>query len=89
MGFSVCVFLCVSVCVCGCVVVFAVISVMVATPERIELQNRRRSSTKVEAKLLEEPEELGELEEVSEETLHRFNLSLDEKIKHRSRSGRL
>ncbi|XP_036977302.1 protein-methionine sulfoxide oxidase mical3a-like isoform X1 [Acanthopagrus latus] len=64
----------------------SVISVMVATPERIELQNRRRSSTKVEAKLLEEPEELGELEEVSEETLHRFNLSLDEKIKHRSSS---
>ncbi len=72
-----------SVCVCGCVGVFAVVSVMLATPERIELENYRRSSTKVEAELLEEPEEP---EEVSEEMLNQFNLSLDEKFNHRSRS---
>ncbi len=80
MGFSVCVFLCVFVCVCGCVGVFAVVSVMVVTPERIELENYRRSSTKVGAELQEEPEEP---EEVSEETLTRFNLSLDKKLQHR------
>ncbi|KAL7370494.1 hypothetical protein ABVT39_002338 [Epinephelus coioides] len=59
----------------------SVVSVMAATPERIELENYRRSSTKVEAELLEEPEE------VSEETLNRFNLSMDEKVHHRSSSG--
>lgn len=80
MGFSVCVFLCVAVCVCGCVGVFAAVSVMAATPERIELENYRRSSTKVETELLEEPEE------VSEETLNRFNLSLDDELHHRSES---
>ncbi|XP_035536387.1 protein-methionine sulfoxide oxidase mical3b [Morone saxatilis] len=61
----------------------SVVSVMVGTPERIELENYRRSSTKVEAELLEEPEEP---EEVSEEILNRFNLSLDEKMNHRSSS---
>ncbi|XP_044042460.1 protein-methionine sulfoxide oxidase mical3a-like [Siniperca chuatsi] len=61
----------------------SVVSVMVATPERIELENYRRSSTKVEAELLEEREEP---EEVSEETLNRFNLSLDEKINRSSES---
>ncbi|XP_049892841.1 F-actin-monooxygenase MICAL3-like [Epinephelus moara] len=63
----------------------SVVSVMAATPERIELENYRRSSTKVEVELLEEPEE--EPEEVSEETLNRFNLSMDEKVRHRSSSG--
>ncbi|XP_051248611.1 protein-methionine sulfoxide oxidase mical3b isoform X2 [Dicentrarchus labrax] len=61
----------------------SVVSVMVGTPERIELENYRRSSTKVEGELLEEPEEP---EEVSEEILNRFNLSLDEKMNHRSSS---
>ncbi|XP_070848130.1 protein-methionine sulfoxide oxidase mical3b-like isoform X2 [Chaetodon trifascialis] len=61
----------------------SVVSMMAATPERIELENYRRSSTKVETELLEEPEEP---EEVSEETLNRFNLSLDEKTNHSSES---
>ncbi|XP_070784724.1 protein-methionine sulfoxide oxidase mical3b-like [Enoplosus armatus] len=61
----------------------SVVSVMVATPERIELENYRRSSMKVETELLEEPEEL---EEVSEEMLNRFNLSLDEEMNHSSES---
>ncbi|XP_031698288.1 F-actin-monooxygenase MICAL3-like isoform X2 [Anarrhichthys ocellatus] len=63
----------------------SVVSVMVATmPERIELENYRRSSTKMETEeLLEEPEEP---EEVSEETLNRFNLGMDEKDHHRSSS---
>lgn len=65
------------VCVCGCAGVFAAISVMTATPERIELENYRHSSTQVE------------LEEVSEETLNQFNLSPDRKQSHRSRSGRI
>ncbi|KAM6896147.1 protein-methionine sulfoxide oxidase mical3b-like [Lycodopsis pacificus] len=64
----------------------AVVSVMVATmPERIELENYRRSSTKMETEeQLEEPEEP---EEVSEETLNRFNLGMDEKDHHTSSSG--
>ncbi|XP_040009232.1 protein-methionine sulfoxide oxidase mical3b-like [Xiphias gladius] len=56
------------------------ISVMAATPERIELENYRRSSTKVETEVQEEPEG------VSEETLNRFNLSLDQTHDHRSSS---
>nr|XP_046235659.1 protein-methionine sulfoxide oxidase mical3b isoform X2 [Scatophagus argus] len=56
------------------------ISVTVAMPERIELENCRRSSTNVETELLEEPEE------VSEETLNRFNLNLDDSTKHRPSS---
>nr|XP_043878194.1 protein-methionine sulfoxide oxidase mical3b isoform X1 [Solea senegalensis] len=58
----------------------SVVSVMAATPERIELENCRRSSTRLEAELLEE------LEEVSEEMLNQFNLSLDQKHESRSRS---
>ncbi|XP_040886580.1 protein-methionine sulfoxide oxidase mical3a-like [Toxotes jaculatrix] len=58
----------------------SVASVMAATPERIELENYRRSSTKAEMELQEEPEE------VSEETLTRFNLSLDPKHNHKSSS---
>ncbi|KAK9526025.1 hypothetical protein VZT92_016684 [Zoarces viviparus] len=67
----------------------SVVSVMVATmPERIELENYRRSSTKMETEeLLEEPEEPEQPEEVSEETLNRFNLGMDEKDHHRSSSG--
>ncbi|XP_037316029.2 protein-methionine sulfoxide oxidase mical3a-like [Pungitius pungitius] len=61
----------------------SVVSVMVATSERIELENYRRSSTKVETEQLED---LQEFEEVSEETLNRFNLSMDEKDQHRSSS---
>lgn len=70
MGFSVSVCLCVSVCVCGCVGVLAAASMMVATPERIELEICRRSS---EVELQEEPEE------VSEEVLNLFNLNTDNK----------
>ncbi|KAM6895662.1 protein-methionine sulfoxide oxidase mical3b [Xenentodon cancila] len=47
-------------------------SVMAATPERIELENCRRSS---EAELQEEPEE------VSEEILNRYNLSEDQEFR--------
>lgn len=68
-------FLC--VCVYGCIGVSAAVSMTVATPERIELENFGRSSMKVETELPEE---------VSEETLNRFNLSLDEKIYQRPRS---
>uniref|UniRef100_UPI0037E998BA protein-methionine sulfoxide oxidase mical3b-like n=1 Tax=Semicossyphus pulcher TaxID=241346 RepID=UPI0037E998BA len=60
----------------------SVVSVKTATPERIELENYRRSSTK-EAGLLEEGEDP---EEVSEETLNRFNLDLDLKRNHKSSS---
>ncbi|XP_037615799.1 protein-methionine sulfoxide oxidase mical3b isoform X3 [Sebastes umbrosus] len=56
------------------------VTTAVATPERIELENYRRSSTKMEAELQEEPEE------VSEETLNRFNMSLDQNVHHRSSS---
>lgn len=62
MGFSVCV--CVSVRVRGCVGVSAAAAVMAATPERIELENRRKE----------------ELQEVPEEVLNRFNLSADEGV---------
>ncbi|KAI3366581.1 hypothetical protein L3Q82_009195, partial [Scortum barcoo] len=58
----------------------SVVSMMAATPERIELENCRHSSTKVETETLEEAEE------VSEEVLNRFNLSLDDKPDHRSSS---
>ncbi|XP_068590118.1 protein-methionine sulfoxide oxidase mical3b-like isoform X1 [Cebidichthys violaceus] len=63
----------------------SVASVTAATmPERIELENYRRSSTKMETEeLLEGPKEP---EEVSEETLNRFNLGMDEKDHHRSSS---
>ncbi|KAM9334915.1 protein-methionine sulfoxide oxidase mical3b [Symphorus nematophorus] len=71
----------------------SVVSVTVATPpERIELENyRRRSSTKAGAGLLAEEaglleEEEAEPEEVSEEMLNRFNLSLDDKTNHRASS---
>ncbi|XP_054481007.1 protein-methionine sulfoxide oxidase mical3a-like [Anoplopoma fimbria] len=64
----------------------SVVSVMMATPERIELENYRRSSTAMEAELLEEPEEPEEPEEVSEETLNHFNLSRDQRVHHRSSS---
>uniref|UniRef100_UPI0009B3B799 F-actin-methionine sulfoxide oxidase MICAL3-like n=1 Tax=Monopterus albus TaxID=43700 RepID=UPI0009B3B799 len=57
----------------------AVASVMVAMAERTELENYRRSSMKAETELLEEPEE------VSEETLARFNLNLGQTHNHRSR----
>lgn len=67
MGFRVCVFLCVHV--CGCVGVSAALSAML---EWIELENCGRSSVQ-EAELQEEPEEM------SEETLNRFNLSLEDK----------
>ncbi|GAA6235065.1 protein-methionine sulfoxide oxidase mical3a-like [Lates japonicus] len=60
----------------------SVVSVMAATPERIKLENCRRSS-RVEAELQEEAEEP---EEVSEETLNQFNLNLDQKYNHRSSS---
>nr|XP_029138284.1 protein-methionine sulfoxide oxidase mical3b-like isoform X2 [Labrus bergylta] len=61
----------------------SVVSVKTATPERIELENYRRSSTK-EAGLLEEEGE--EPEEVSEEMLTRFNLDLDQEENHKSSS---
>ncbi|XP_050933689.1 LOW QUALITY PROTEIN: protein-methionine sulfoxide oxidase mical3b-like [Lates calcarifer] len=61
----------------------SVVSVMAATPERIELENCRQSSTKVETELQEEAEEP---EEVSEETLNQFNLNLDQKHNHSSES---
>ncbi|XP_077957028.1 protein-methionine sulfoxide oxidase mical3b isoform X2 [Gasterosteus aculeatus] len=61
----------------------SVVSVMVETPERIELEKYRRRSTKVETEQLDE---LQEPEEVSEETLNRFNLSMDEKDQHISSS---
>ncbi|KAM4569837.1 protein-methionine sulfoxide oxidase mical3b isoform 2-T2 [Odontesthes bonariensis] len=53
-------------------------SVMAATPERIELENYRRSS---KAELQEEPEE------VSEEVLTRFNLNLDNQVHIRPESA--
>ena len=56
----------------GCVGVFAAASVMAATPERIELENYRRSSK-------------PELQEVSEEVLTRFNLNLDDQVHIRCR----
>lgn len=74
VGFSVFVCLCVSVRVCGCVGVCAAVSVVMATPERIELENCGWSSMTVEP------------EEVSEEILNQFNLSLDEKIYQKPRS---
>ncbi|KAK7896722.1 hypothetical protein WMY93_022047 [Mugilogobius chulae] len=45
-----------------------------ATPERIELENCRRCSTNIETKPLNE---LEEPQEVSEETLNEFNLSVE------------
>ncbi|XP_053271329.1 protein-methionine sulfoxide oxidase mical3a [Pleuronectes platessa] len=57
------------------------VSVMAATPERIELENCRRSST--EAGLCEE----AELHEISEETLNQFNLNLEQKQEVSSESG--
>ncbi|XP_055367841.1 protein-methionine sulfoxide oxidase mical3a-like isoform X2 [Betta splendens] len=57
------------------------VSMMTARPERIELENYRRSSTQVSTDLQEEPEE------VSEEVLNRFNLSPDQNHSHRSSSG--
>ena len=66
------------VCVCGRAGVFAEFSVMAATPERIELENCRRSST--EAGLCEE----AELHEISEETLNQFNLNVEQKQEERS-----
>ncbi|XP_028254565.1 F-actin-monooxygenase MICAL2-like isoform X2 [Parambassis ranga] len=53
--------------------------VMVATPERIELENYRQTS---KMELQDEPEE------VSEETLNHFNLSIDNKIQISSESER-
>ncbi|XP_042259664.1 protein-methionine sulfoxide oxidase mical3a-like [Thunnus maccoyii] len=55
---------------------------LVATPERIELENYRRSS-KVETELLEGAEEP---EEISEEALNQFNLCVDKKHANRSSS---
>ncbi|XP_055087465.1 protein-methionine sulfoxide oxidase mical3b isoform X2 [Periophthalmus magnuspinnatus] len=53
-----------------------------ATPERIELENCRRCSTNVDAKLLEEVEEP---QEVSEEMLNEFNLKVEEPHASKSR----
>ncbi|XP_026182553.1 protein-methionine sulfoxide oxidase mical3b isoform X6 [Mastacembelus armatus] len=58
----------------------SVVSVTTVPRERFELENYRRSSTKVEMELLEEPEE------VSEETLNQFNLNLDQKHNHQDSS---
>ncbi|XP_035003966.2 protein-methionine sulfoxide oxidase mical3b isoform X1 [Hippoglossus stenolepis] len=57
------------------------VSVMAATPERIELENCRRSSTEVG--LCEE----AELHEISEETLNQFNLNVEQKQEVSSESG--
>ncbi|XP_023259774.1 protein-methionine sulfoxide oxidase mical3a-like [Seriola lalandi dorsalis] len=56
------------------------VSVMAAMPERVELENYRRSSTKAEKELEEEPKE------VSEETLNWFNLGVEQKHNRRSSS---
>lgn len=72
MGFSVCVCVCASVCVHGCVGVCAAVSMVTATPERIELENDGRSSVTEETELLLE---------VSEETLNRFNLDLGQRCR--------
>ena len=57
---------------------FAEVSVMAATPERIELENCRRSSTEVG--LCKE----AELHEISEETLNQFNLNEEQTQEVRS-----
>ncbi|XP_071359121.1 protein-methionine sulfoxide oxidase mical3b-like isoform X3 [Trachinotus anak] len=59
------------------------VSVMAVMPERVELENYRRSSTKAEEELQEESEEP---EEVSEETQNWFNLGVNQKHKHSSES---
>lgn len=85
MGFSVCVYLCVFLRVRGPLCVRAVVSVMAAMQERIELENFRRGSTREEVKeLQEEPEE--EPQEISEEVLNQFNLGLEQRDRSRSRS---
>ncbi|XP_056879350.1 protein-methionine sulfoxide oxidase mical3b-like isoform X2 [Takifugu flavidus] len=52
------------------------VSMVTATPERIELENDGRSSVTEETELL--------LREVSEETLNRFNLDLDQRCRSES-----
>lgn len=79
MGFSVCVCVCASVCVHGCVCVCAAVSMVTATPERIELENDGWSSVTEEAELLRR--------EVSEETLNRFNLDLDQRCRSVCQTG--
>ena len=64
--------MCVCVCACFCLTA-AVSATTVGTPERIELEDYGRSLTQLEAELLLEPEE------VPEEMLSRFRMSLDEK----------
>ncbi|XP_078128775.1 protein-methionine sulfoxide oxidase mical3b-like [Sander vitreus] len=61
----------------------SVASVMATPPETVEPESHHRSSTKEEAGLLEKA---GLIEEVEEETLERFNMSVQEKHRYSSES---